>query len=68
MHKLRNVILGVVEFGFVVLAIFGFLCIVSEADPWTMGAQIWLSIKGALCIGIGVLGCAFIENMEEAKR
>ena len=61
-------ILKIVELAFVLLAIFGFLCIVSEADPWTFSSQVWLCIKGAFFIGIGVLGCAFIENREEVRR
>lgn len=60
--------LKLVELAFILLVIFGFLCIVSEADPWTFKAQIWLFVKGALLIGVGVLGCAFIENREEVRR
>lgn len=63
---MKRAILGMVEFAFIILIIFGFLCVVSEAEPFTVKGQVWLFIKGALCIGIGVLGCAFIENKEEA--
>ena len=62
---MKRTLLAMIEFAFIMLAIFGILCVVSEADPWTMSAQIWLFVKGLVCIGLGVLGCAFIENKEE---
>ena len=61
---MKRAILGMIEFAFIVLIIFGFLCIVSEAEPFSIKSQIWLFVKGAIFIGLGVLGCAFIENKE----
>ena len=51
---------------FILLFIYGFLCVLGEAEPWTMASQIWLFIKGVAFMLIGFLGCAFIEGRQTA--
>lgn len=45
--------------------IYGFLCIVGEADPWTAEAQTKLFIKGILIIGICALVIGVTEHIKE---
>lgn len=46
--------------------VYGFLCIVSEADPWTPVAQIKLFVKGILIITVSVGLMCLIEKREDA--
>ena len=61
---MKNIILGVLEFGFIMMILAGFIFIISEADPWSRSAQIKLYIEGVILIVLGALGTCIIEKRE----
>lgn len=58
---MKRIILVVAKVLFILIALYGILCLVGEADPWTFGAQVRLFIQGVVLFGIGFLGCVFID-------
>lgn len=59
-----KILFKILELAFILIFIYGFLCVVGEAEPWTVSAQIWLFVKGMLLMLFGFLGCGFIEGKE----
>ena len=59
-----HIIKSVISIVFVCVGIFGFLCVVSEADPWTPMSQILLFIKGIVLIAISAVVIRLIERGE----
>lgn len=59
-----HIIKSVISIVFVCVGIFGFLCVVSEADPWTPMSQILLFIKGIVLIAISAVVIGLIERSE----
>jgi hypothetical protein len=64
-HILVSGLTFVLRLALTVGLIYGFLCIVGEADPWTVEAQIKLFIKGILIIGICALVIGITEHIKE---
>ena len=61
---MKNIIKSILAIIFVCVGIFGFLCLVSEADPWTVESQIRLFIKGLVMMLIGFGGMSLLERSE----
>lgn len=61
---MKNIIKSILAIIFVCAGIFGFLCVVSEADPWTVKSQILLFVKGIVLILIGFGGMSLLERSE----
>lgn len=59
-----HIIKSVISIIFVCVGIFGFLCVISEADPWTPMSQILLFIKGVVLIAISIVVVGLIERSE----
>ena len=62
-----KLIKSIIEMFLALATIYGFLCVVSEADPWTATAQILLFIKGVVIIAVSVGIMCFIERGEDVN-
>ena len=63
---MKNIIKSILAIIFVCVGIFGFLCLVSEADPWTVESQIRLFIKGIVLMLIGMGGVTLLERSDDS--
>lgn len=69
MTTIRHILTSILIFGLrlvlILGMIYGFLCVIGEADPWTPGAQMKLFIQGILIIAVCALVITITEHIKE---